>query len=44
MWEKVIIQIDIFRNKERDEEKFTVDNQGFFFCLFFFDEFQASVI
>ena len=33
--EKVIIQIDIFRNKKRDEEKYTVDNQGFFLSFFF---------
>ena len=46
MWEKVIIQIDIFRNKKRYEEKHTVDNQGFFlsFFFFFFDRFQVSVI
>ena len=46
MWEKVTIQIDIFRNKKRDEEKYTVDNQGFFcsFFFFFYDEFQAGVI
>ena len=42
MWEKVIIQIDIFRNKKRDEEKYTVHNQ--FFFLSFFDKFQVSMI
>ena len=31
----VIIQIDIFRNNKRDEEKYTVDNQGFFLSFFF---------
>ena len=44
MWEKVIIQIDTFRNKKRDEEKYTVDNRGFFLSFFFFDKFQVSVI
>ena len=33
MWEKVIIQIDIFRNKKWDEAKYTVDNQGFFLSV-----------
>ena len=39
---KKLIQIDIFRNKKRDEKKCIVDNQGFFFL--FFDKFQVSVI
>ena len=34
MWEKVIIQIDISRNKKRDEEKYTVDDQGFLLSFF----------
>ena len=41
MREKVIIQIDIFRNKKRDEEKYTADNQGFF-LLFFLINFNVS--
>ena len=40
MWEKVIIQIDIFRNKKRDEEKYAVDNQGFFLSFFLLINFK----